>query len=76
MSKCLKSHHDPFAANICGLTVLGERGQIVIPKEVREKLKLKSGDRFMVIEHFKKIVLVPAGDMQEMVEKITKHLEK
>lgn len=75
MTKCSKTH-DPFTANICGLTVLGERGQVVIPKEAREKLKLNSGDRLMVIEHFGKLVLVPADEMQEMVEKITKHLKK
>lgn len=75
MTKCTKPH-DPFNADVCGLTVLGERGQVVIPKEAREKLKLKPGDRFVVIEHFGKIVLVPAEEMQTMVAKITKHLKK
>jgi AbrB family looped-hinge helix DNA binding protein len=75
MKKCDKIH-DPFGADICGLTVLGERGQIVIPKEARHKLGLKAGDRFMVIEHFGKLILVPAEEVQEMLKKITKHLKK
>lgn len=75
MTKCSK-HHSPFSADVCGLTVVGERGQVVIPKEAREKLKLKPGDRLVVIEHFGKLVLVPAEEMQEMVAKITKHLKK
>ena len=60
---------------ICGTTTVGERGQIVIPKEAREKLKLKTGDRFLVIEHYGKIVLMPEKEMRTMVEQITKHLK-
>ena len=75
MGKDIKSSN-PFQADICGLTVMGERGQVVIPKEAREKLKMKPGDRFVVIEHFGKLVLVPAEEMQEMAARITKHLKK
>ena len=60
---------------VCGTTIVGERGQIVIPKEAREKLKLKSGDRFLVIEHYGKIVLIPENEMRSMVAQITKHLK-
>lgn len=43
------------------ITKLGERGQIVIPLEIRNKLKLKKGDKFIVkhseksisLQHFK-----------------------
>lgn len=43
------------------VTKLGERGQIVIPLEIRKKLKLKKGDKFIVstsgktisLQHFK-----------------------
>jgi len=34
--------------NCCGVTTLGERGQIVIPVEVRKKWKLKKGEKFLV----------------------------
>jgi len=60
--------------NVVGTTTLGERGQIVIPKEAREKLKLKDGARFLVIEHHGKLVLVPEEIMSQLVKQITKHL--
>jgi AbrB family looped-hinge helix DNA binding protein len=31
-----------------GTTTIGEKGQIVIPQEVREKMKLAKGDKLMV----------------------------
>jgi AbrB family looped-hinge helix DNA binding protein len=51
------------------------RGQIVIPKEARTKLKLKSGDQFLVIEHFGKLILIPEHMMRQMVEQVTKHFK-
>mgnify|MGYP001561343187 CR=1 FL=1 len=32
------------------VTKMGERGQIVIPQEFREQLKLEKGEKFVVIE--------------------------
>lgn len=60
---------------VCGTTVVGERGQLVIPKEAREKLKTKTGDRFLVLEHYGKLVLIPEKEMRFMIENITKHLK-
>ncbi|MFC1598902.1 AbrB/MazE/SpoVT family DNA-binding domain-containing protein [Patescibacteria group bacterium] len=31
-----------------GMATMGERGQVVIPKKIRDKLKIKPGDNFMV----------------------------
>ena len=39
------------------VTKLGERGQIVIPLEIRKKLKLKKGDKFIVSESGKTVIL-------------------
>lgn len=61
---------------ICGSTSLGKRGQIVIPKEARERLRLKDGERFLVVEHLGKVVLVPEDQMQHLVSEITRHLKK
>lgn len=60
--------------NVYGMTVLGERGQLVIPKEARSKLKLKNGDQFLVVEHLGKIILVPQGMMRELLSVLNKHL--
>ncbi len=62
--------------SISGTTLLGERGQLVIPKELRDRLKLKSGDSFLVIEHFGKIVLVPQAMAVKFVNHITKEFNK
>ena len=43
---------------VCGSAVLGSRGQVVIPKEARDKLGLKEGDRFLVVEHMGKLVFL------------------
>ncbi len=31
-----------------GMATIGERGQIVIPKEIRDEMKIKPGDKFLV----------------------------
>jgi AbrB family looped-hinge helix DNA binding protein len=30
------------------MATIGERGQIVVPKEIRDKMKIKPGDKFLV----------------------------
>ena len=34
--------------NSIGITTLGEKGQVVIPAEIRAKLKLKKGEKLIV----------------------------
>ena len=61
---------------ICGVTSIGPRGQLVIPKEARDKLKMKEGERFLVIEHCGKLILAPEKTMKEMVEHLTKQVSE
>ena len=35
-------------SNSIGITTLGEKGQVVIPAEIRKKLKLKKGEKLIV----------------------------
>ena len=49
---------------------MGERGQIVIPQEYREKLKLKKGEKFLICEVGNKIILEPTNKM------IAKNIER
>lgn len=62
--------------SIGGTTVMGERGQVVVPKEIRDRLKFKSGDSFIVIEHFGKIILVPQTLATNFISHITKEFNK
>lgn len=59
-----------------GVTSVGERGQIVIPVEVREKLKLKKGEKLLVFSKSDKFIgLVRADQMSQFLKKILSHLE-
>lgn len=71
-----KKQKDLGLGSIEGTALLGERGQIVIPKTTRDRLKLKAGDGFLVIEHFGKIVLVPKKAAVDFVNHITKEFGK
>lgn len=73
MKKCQEHNHSPFG-NMCGATSLGERGQLVVPKEAREALKTKTGDQFVVFEHQGLLILVPEKMMSKMVSQVTKVL--
>ncbi len=55
------------------ITVLGERGQIVIPKEIREKYTLKKGDKFIVaIGHHDVMALIPMQKAKKILDNMTK----
>lgn len=57
------------------MVTLGERGQVVIPAAVRERLSLKSGDKLMVFtKHGEVICLVPASSMRHLVDVLTAQL--
>lgn len=62
--------------NICGVTVVGERGQAVIPKKVRDKLKIKSGDSFLVMERSGAIFFIPTQKIKGMMSAISQELNK
>ena len=40
--------------------------QVVIPKEIRKHLKLKAGERLVIIEKGGSIHLIPVGKMKDM----------
>jgi len=56
---------------IYGIVTVGERGQIVIPKEARDQFDIKPGDKLVVAGDIKKgIAIVKAGVMKELALKI------
>jgi AbrB family looped-hinge helix DNA binding protein len=65
-------HH---SEKIMGITSVGERGQVVIPAEVREELELQKGDKLLVFakrKHFIGMVKVDeiSGFMKRWLSKI------
>jgi len=73
MKPCHKADH--LFSSVRGSAAVGERGQIVIPKEARNSLKIKTGDRFVVFEHDSFLILVPDKIMSKMMTSITKALK-
>lgn len=57
-----------------GSTVIGEKGQVVVPAEIREKFGIKPGDKFLVMAGKKMgawgIILVKANMMSKIVKKM------
>jgi AbrB family looped-hinge helix DNA binding protein len=59
--------------HIFGTVKVGERGQVVIPKEAREIFDINPGDSMLVLGHEEKgLVLVKANKMKEFAMKILK----
>jgi len=55
-----------------GSTVIGEKGQVVIPKEMRDDLKLKKGEKLLVFGFGNMIALMRFSNLK----KFMKYLEE
>ena len=65
----------PKGKYIFGTVKVGERGQIVIPKEAREISNIHAGDTLLVLgDEEQGIAVVKADAMQELAVKILKGL--
>ncbi len=53
-----------------GQTLLDERGRVVIPKEVREKLDLKPNQSLIVEIRGKEVVLKPVLDVESFIAEL------
>ena len=54
----------PRGKNLWGTVKMGDRGQIVIPKEARDQFGLTGGQRLIVLSDENGIALVPAEDFE------------
>ncbi len=60
----------PIGKNIWGSVTINERGQLVIPKPVRERFGLTGGQRLIVLSDDKEgIALIPADAFEERVKR-------
>ena len=55
----------------CGTVKVGERGQIVIPKQIRDELGINAGDNLIVLGNKEEgIQIILANSLEELAEKI------
>jgi AbrB family looped-hinge helix DNA binding protein len=67
-----------FKGKAYGSATVGERGQLVIPSELRKALSIKSGDQLMVFAKLDKRVinLMPEKDFSQFLERASKLIAK
>lgn len=59
-------------SKVCGTTTVGERGQVVIPADIRKGMDLKTGDKLLVFCKFDQIIgLIKAKDLNSFLDKMT-----
>ena len=59
-----------------GATVVGERGQLVIPKEARSHFGIKPGDKLIVLgKAGHGIILIKSDNLRKVAEAILKNIE-
>ena len=70
--------HAIFKGKAYGAVTVGERGQLVIPVELRKALHIKSGDRLMVFAKLDKrvISLMPSKDFSQFLERAARLISK
>ena len=61
---------------IFGVVKVGERGQIVIPKEARELYEIKAGDSLMVLGDQKGIAMLKTEVFQSIIDQAMEGLSK
>lgn len=70
MTKTVKALFPP----VCGTTTVGERGQVVIPAEIRKQMNLKTGDKLLVFNKFNQMVcLIKADSLDGFFDKVAAH---
>jgi AbrB family looped-hinge helix DNA binding protein len=67
-----------FKGKTYGTATVGERGQLVIPSELRKALSIKPGDQLMVFAKLDKRVinLMPEKDFSQFLERASKLIAK
>lgn len=55
---------------------VGERGQIVIPKDIREQFGIESGETLIITGHKNKITIMKEEIMRDISLQILEKLEK
>jgi len=67
-----------FKGKVYGAVTVGERGQLVIPADLRRELKIRSGDKLMVFANVEKkiINIMSEEDFTSFLHKAAKIISK
>lgn len=67
-----------FKGKVYALATVGERGQVVIPSDLRKSLHVKPGDKLIVLARpdRKMIGLIPAEDFNRFLSQASKLISK
>ncbi len=67
-----------FKGKVYGAVTVGERGQLVIPAELRKALSIKSGDQLMVFANLDKkvISLMTSKDFTKFLDRAAKVISR
>jgi AbrB family looped-hinge helix DNA binding protein len=66
-----------FPGNCMDMVTMGERGQVVIPAQVRERFDLSPGDRLMIFAKGSSVIcMVPASSMRHLVDVLNNQLDE
>lgn len=59
-----------------GITTVDGKGRILLPKEIRKKLKIKKGEEFLVTELDNETIILKRFDVKSMLQELVKKAEK
>ena len=67
-----------FKGKVYGAATVGERGQLVIPADLRKDLSIKAGDRLMIFAKIdrKMISMMREKDFSDFLQKASKIISK
>ena len=67
-----------FKGKVYGAATVGERGQLVIPADLRKDLDIKAGDRLMIFAKIdrKMISIMRERDFSDFLQKASKIISK
>jgi len=62
----------------CGTATVGERGQVVIPADLRKEMGLQAGDKLLIWKHpsGKGLMLFPVDSVRDFMNKMLATLER
>ncbi|QQR83026.1 AbrB/MazE/SpoVT family DNA-binding domain-containing protein [Candidatus Peregrinibacteria bacterium] len=59
-----------------GSTVIGERGQMVVPSDARKSLRLKKGEKLLVFGvHEDTLIITKVGSLEKYMQHLTQKVE-